>query len=118
MFKFKSLVITFRLKYLFQDTNQRIENIVMEYSYDYLGYVSKDYFCFILHFNTILSVLNLVCCNELMLERKYSLSHNLTSSIPLFSLTLLLFLRFCRIYGFHLKQQLVIKFLWKINKIK
>ena len=44
MFKFKSLVITFRLKYLFQDTNQRIENIVMEYSYDYLGYVSKDYF--------------------------------------------------------------------------
>ena len=118
MFKFKSLVITFRLKYLFQDTNQRIENIVMEYSYDYLGYVSKDYFCFILHFNTILSVLNLVCCNELMLERKYSLSHNLTSSIPLFSLPLLLFLHFCRIYGFHLKQQLVIKFLWKINKIK
>ena len=37
MFKFKSLVITFRLKYLFQDTNQRLENIVMEYSYDYLG---------------------------------------------------------------------------------
>ena len=29
MFKFKSLVITFRLKYLFQDTNQRIENIVI-----------------------------------------------------------------------------------------